>query len=291
MESERYTPKEVRDEIKNAPLRTESLTEILAKVDEHINGKEGDGIFLFPDNQHPQKDNEREQGKYATNVVYDGLMDTLSGIVELSANRAQSDVVVYGERKRYETVARALEPLMGVWSSLATEAVPLTVDTSVEDHYRKRGDQVYTYKTGGCSVGERPYDNITVFIRPMTYSYTDERTGESVRKPARLNLKTYPSDAAQAGSSMRIDLDNNQYYKNEIIYDINVGTDEQRLIEGIDLNESKGKEASHYIRNEQGHHFSSNIKEEDLGVPFSEVMETFVDKMEANRARFTSPEA
>jgi hypothetical protein len=249
------------------------------KCNAGTNSEDCDGVVFIKD-ADPQRLDVR-----AANLVFDGLMITLSEIAE--------DSLAIIEKKSpfsqdYEPVLRAMEPITTACRGLAEGHVPLQRNETSEQHYREAGDDVHIYETvGEFKLGDRDFDSMGVFIRPKAYVRSSDVTPKispdrpqiRLREPAapRMTVRLFPRNSADGFLEIRFDQD-----AMEITYDIIVGDG------GFDrLNKLKFAPSTNQ---RYGHHFSSSFTAKQLGVTFEQILNAMNEKVAASVAPALNPE-
>jgi len=138
--------------------RNHELEEIMERINKYTDGPEDTGVEFI-------KGGSTKEEK-AVNEVFDGLMMTLQNIGEDSMVLVEKHGANSNE---YESVLRALEPLILAASSTADDEVPFRRNTRAEEKFREREDEVEIFTAGDIELQGTAYDIVSVFIRPKKY--------------------------------------------------------------------------------------------------------------------------
>lgn len=262
--------------IENTELKVRELDEIMKRIKRHSNPDDDSagGITPIKDATQQSSENTEAQAAYAANVIYDGMMLTLSEIGLYAGKKAKGVGILARE---YETVVRTIEPLAHICRALADDRVPITKNTDVEAQHREVEDIVHAYKAVSFPLDGKDYREVRVFIRPRRYQQPIA-VRENLRRPikvaetaqARMGIDVIPARSSVSAVSLRVDRED-ALRDYEITYDITVGSDAANRVELLDFPDALQR---------HGHHFSSKLTAEEFGISFTDILEAYNKKFE-----------
>jgi hypothetical protein len=266
--------------IRRAPLET-----VMKNIERYCgSGPDGPQSVTLFNVVTPQRENRERQAEYAANTVYDGMMYTLSEIGAYAVEKAK-------ERKgrasgtEYEKVARALESLTAVCRSLADDQIPLQRNVGLERMLEEEGDKAYAYKARDVEIEGKRYKEVRVFIRPQKFERAlhtrRERAGARISEvaQARMSIEAIPLDSRDSRLHIRTDRED-ALHDFKITYDIEIGERDDNVMDRLDFSDSGISKVATGQR--ETHHFSSELKAEDFGVSFSDILEAANNKFSRN---------
>lgn len=265
-----------------------TIDEIMREIEQAgtPNDNEG-GITLFKGLPEPNLQLPEQRAQYAANVVYDGMMFTLGEIGAFAVAQAKENSVL---SRDYERVAYGIALLTTACRELADDKVPLARNTILENFLANEGDQVHAYIARNVTVGSTAVRELRVFIRPTRFERKispQNSATQNQRRPsnliesaqARMNIDIIPADNAQNTVSLRTDRED-ALGNYEIVYDIVIGTGDANLMDMLDFSQSDPSQAT--PGQLSGHHFSSQLKAEDLNTSFTDILLAYNQKFASN---------
>lgn len=251
--------------------RSIRLKQIMERINRHCNPEDSNGVELHKSIESlPEIEKKKAR---AANVVYDGLMMTLNNIADYSLQKAKQEQDPLASD--YETVLVAMEPLTQICRSLADGRLVLQENTHFEQKRAQVNDQVHAYRRENFSLDGIYYDQVRVIIRPRRWEQA-ATVRETADRPqldhlvesaqARMAIYIRPKNFPHGEIVMRVDREDLEH-NFEITYDVEIRNQfgEQGLMDRLTFPEDVTGFG-------EGHHFSSSIKEEDLGVKFTDIL-------------------
>ena len=256
-------------------VRGQELDQIMERVRVNTGDvSDSEGVIFIKDADPNRKD------QIAANRVYDGLMLTLAAIADDSRNEIDRYRGVDEKRSQdYEAVIRDLEPITAACNALAEGTIPLHRVEAAEKYYQSIGDNVHSYIAGDFTIGNIPYDAMTVFIRPKiyvrpssvkprTFSNRPEVNLKETAEP-RMTIRLLPRNSRDGTLEIRLDQEGIDYGM-KITYDIVIG-ERDRL---RDLKFDKDR-----VGQREGHHFNSDFTAKELGVSFEQILNAMNERI------------
>lgn len=268
------------DNVEGLSTNALSLDEIRERIQKYSNA-EGEQEVKFIDSPAEGKSDEALKVENAANVIFDGLLLALDEIGEFSVEKAKKNLY---SSKEYEQVARGIEPAAHVCRGLAEDRIPLIREEHKERAYAADQDRVYIFNAADFVLDDTPFKRMGVFVRPELYREPLEvrnrprRPGVRTSEIALPKMQIIATPKYSEDSSIVVRVDRADARRDyEITYDIIVNNRGRDLMRDLSF---AGTEAAQGLngRNE-GHHFSSHWRAEDLGVTFTQVLEAYAQKL------------